>query len=413
MIVPSPNLALRRARERLPSSRLPGCPLSRDELASQINAWLSEQTGKRFALDERAIGRWERGTVTMPSPHYRAALRAVLKVDSDVDLGFADRHPSISTTSPSPGERTEPLSVEVIRAMATKVHVADRRHGGGRLYQEVLDYLRQQVAPALFTPGAGAGLYAASASLTEIAGWMAHDSGRDVDARTHFDGAYRFAVAAGSSVLAANMCASMAHLACQTGRPDDGLRIAEAGLVRAGRTGGIAAVVARLQAMKAIALAHHRDHRGCRDALRASERSLTGTNDHDDARWAAHFDEGSLAAETARALHHLADLCPAEHHARTVLALRTGDRIRAQALGRLTLAEILIDTGARDEAADHGHHVATTATDLFSARVRTRLGELAFTLGQAPCTPASQRFLEAVAILDRGTPTEASAPWPV
>ena len=66
-IVPSPNLALRRARERLPSSRLPGCPLSRDELASRVNAWLAEQTGKAFALDERAIGRWERGAVAMPS----------------------------------------------------------------------------------------------------------------------------------------------------------------------------------------------------------------------------------------------------------------------------------------------------------------------------------------------------------
>lgn len=146
---------------------------------------------------------------------------------------------------------------------------------------------------------------------------------------------------------------------------------------------------------------------GCPARLRA------GPNDHDDARWTAHFDEGSLAAETAQALHRLSDLGPAEQHARTVLVLRAGDRIRAQAFGRLTLAAILVDTGAHDEAADHGHHVAAAAAGLSSARVRARLGDLALTLEQTRRTVASRRFQDAVDTMNLGQPTGASTSWPV
>jgi hypothetical protein len=77
--VSTPNDALRRARESRPSSRLPGCPMSRDELATLVNAWLRRETGEIYALDERAIGKWERGKVKRPSAPYRAALRAVLR----------------------------------------------------------------------------------------------------------------------------------------------------------------------------------------------------------------------------------------------------------------------------------------------------------------------------------------------
>jgi len=150
------NDVLRHARERMPSSRLPGCPLSRDELAERINAWLLAATGETFALDERAVGRWERGRVARPSEHYRSALRAVLEVDDDRDLGF-DTSPGGAAPYDMGATEGGPPTVEAIRLMAGSVHVADRKLGGGRLYGTVLSYLQNEVAQALFAPGAGGG----------------------------------------------------------------------------------------------------------------------------------------------------------------------------------------------------------------------------------------------------------------
>lgn len=407
-----PNRALRAARERVTSGRLPGCSLSRDELACRVNSWLLRETGGRFALDERAIGRWERGDVALPSAHYRAALRAVLQVDRDAELGFGNPPPSGAPVGAGRASG-EPPTVEAIRAMATSVHVADRRLGGGHLYRSVMDYLQDDVARALFAPGSGARVYAAAASLTEIAGWMAHDSGRDVDARTHFHGAYRFSLAAGSVTLAANMCASMSHLAIQVGEQAEALRIADVGLDRASCLDGIARVTARLHAMRATALAHHGDRRGCLAALGRAERSLSGSDDDEHAQWSAHFDEGSFAAEAARALHQLADLDPAERHARIVLDLRCGDRVRARAFGRLTLAGILLDGDAPDEAAEMGRQVARIAPELSSARVRSQLGELALAVRVAAPTDTTTAFLTEVAALDRRRTEEATESWPM
>lgn len=386
--------------------------MSRAELAGRINAWLVAETGKQFGLDERAIGRWERGTVSVPSAHYRAALRAVLDAGSDAELGFgAAAHPAAPPDRLM--ETAGPPTVDAIRAMVTSVHVADRKLGGGRLYSSVVGYLQREVAQALFAPGSCARVYAAAASLTEIAGWMAHDSGRDVDARGHFDGAYRLALGAGSAALAANMCASMSHLATQLDQHRDALRIAEVGLGRASTVGGIARVTARLHAMRAIALAHHGDRRGCLDALGRAELALDGSDDHEHASWSAHFDEGSLAAESANALHAIKDLVPAERQARSVLELRSGDRVRARAFGRLSLARILIDAHEPDEAADIGRGVAIVASGLSSARVRAHLGELALSVRCAPSSAASTTFLDRVAALDQGRTPEATPPWPV
>jgi hypothetical protein len=277
----------------------------------------------------------------------------------------------------------------------------------------VLAYLREQVAQALFAPHTGTDVYAAAASLTEIAGWMAHDSGRDVDARMHFEGAYRMSLAAGSAALAANMCASMAHLARQSGQIRDGLHLADVGLGHARKTGGIAMVEARLHAMRGQALAASGDSRGCIDELARAEGALPGDNANEHVMWAAFFDEASLAAETATALHLLGDLIGAERNAHQVIGLRQGDRVRARAFGYLNLASILLDSGRIEEAAALGREVSAVAPTLSSARVRARLGELAIAIRVRPATAGTRAFLSDLAALEVGRSSEVTSVWPV
>ncbi len=82
------NRALRAARERMPSRTAPGEYMTRAELADAVNRYLWESTGRRFDLDDHLIGKWERGVVRYPIREYRAALRAVLDVATDTELGF-------------------------------------------------------------------------------------------------------------------------------------------------------------------------------------------------------------------------------------------------------------------------------------------------------------------------------------
>lgn len=66
---------------------------------------------------------------------------------------------------------------------------ADLQVGGGHLYASVVKYLKHNLAPRLFGVSAQAStsiLFSAASGLSEMAGWMAHDAGRDGAARFHF-----------------------------------------------------------------------------------------------------------------------------------------------------------------------------------------------------------------------------------
>jgi hypothetical protein len=165
--------------------------------------------------------------------------------------------------------------------------------------------------------------------------------------------------------------------------------------------------------MRAKALAARGDGDDCRDALARAERALGGNDDNEHASWSAHFDEGSLAAESATALHRLGDLSGAERHAQLVLDLRRGDRVRAMAFGRLTLAGILLDASRIDEAAALGSMVSAVTPNLSSARVRARLGELALAIRARPRSTATTTFLTDMEAVDSGRVAEVINPWPV
>jgi hypothetical protein len=243
--------------------------------------------------------------------------------------------------------------VTAIRAMSDAFRTADRRLGGGVLFGSVTRYLNAEVAPLLLTStnqGRDAELFTAAASLTEAAGWMAHDGGRDSLARLHFTRAFKLASVAESSALMANVCASMSHLASQLGEVHEAVRLADKGLQHA--TGKLvsAQLVARLHAMRALAFASQQEPRASIAALARAEDALAAGGGRDMA-WVSHFDEGSLASEAAMCLRRLGDADQAEVHARRAIELRGGDRVRSRTFAQITLARILAGTERVDEAA--------------------------------------------------------------
>jgi hypothetical protein len=86
--MPTPNILLREARQRTPSPIDPTQSMSRADLAEAVCAWLWGDRGIQVALDAHYIAKLERGSVRRTGRLYRDALRAVLDVATDQELGM-------------------------------------------------------------------------------------------------------------------------------------------------------------------------------------------------------------------------------------------------------------------------------------------------------------------------------------
>ena len=109
---------------------------------------------------------------------------------------------------------------------------ADLQAGGGHIYASVIRYLQADMAPRLFGTDDGASdpaLFTAAAALTEMVGWMAHDSGRDTAARRHFGRALALVQVGGDQQLSAHVLGSMSHLASHLGQADEAIALARQG----------------------------------------------------------------------------------------------------------------------------------------------------------------------------------------
>src|SRR3712207_6761979 len=83
-----PNALLRQARIRRLSPSGSGRPMSRQELAEAVNAYLWATYRVVDRLDATDIGKLERGEHRWPRARRREAFRAVLGAASDTELGF-------------------------------------------------------------------------------------------------------------------------------------------------------------------------------------------------------------------------------------------------------------------------------------------------------------------------------------
>ncbi|WP_435220648.1 helix-turn-helix domain-containing protein [Streptomyces sp. Tue6028] len=252
---------------------------------------------------------------------------------------------------------------------------ADRQAGGGRWYGAVVRHLSDRVAPRLVDVGSGPQVFAAAAALTEMAGWMAHDSGHDDRAAQHFARALPLARTSGDLSLAAHVAASSSHLALQTGDAARAAGWARTGLDLAAQGPRIPALTARLNTMQARALAAAAQHTPATRALDAARRDLEGAAAADHP-WLSPFDAAALASESALTLRDLQHYDQALTHAEQAVALRETVRARSLALSRITLVDIHLRRGDLDSAVSAGHDLLSTSPTLGSVRVVQHLDEL-------------------------------------
>ncbi|TDO55571.1 helix-turn-helix protein [Kribbella sp. VKM Ac-2571] len=359
---------------------------------------------QRIGVSERMVSRWEAGgTNIRPRPINQEGLDTLLAAASEDERSrFAARLETFSSPGPrseSEAIRTGPtpppsadlrLQQHATTAVSPKrtdgpdvlamqaFRSADRQVGGGHLYAAVVKYLHPQVGPRLFGGDVveDPAVFTAAAGLTEMAGWMAHDAGRDDRAYSHFLRAFHLSKAGQDRQLGVHVLASLSHLAHHRVDPHGAIRFAQAGEAALAEGPRNPELAARLLAMRARGRAALGDDQETRGLLGQAEAALGGPQAETPSDWVSHFDRGSLASEAARCMQQLGKPAEAQKHAQLILKLRPSNRTRSHAFGQLFLITSLIEQGEAEEACRVTRDIIESTQSLGSQLVVQRLREI-------------------------------------
>ncbi|GAA2471525.1 hypothetical protein [Winogradskya humida] len=409
-----PNALFRNARVRLYGTQ--------ESLAEAVNALLPEAN----FVTANEIGKIERGIVTFPRPARRAAFRRALQAATESEIGFFDSRraavdrPHVLDDQPEEhganvlsedsgawtvdwlSETENEVDLKDSEIFLSAMHsfrAADKKVGGSFLYDTVLRYLRTEVAPKVRNadPDRDSDIFLAAATMTEMAGWMAHDAGRDEVALRHFARSLDLAKVSKDVQLGVHIYGSISHLANHLGRIPDAIRYAQQGHALLFRVPRQPDLEARLFSVQARSYAALGDKNECVRLIEDADNALRAAPEADPSPWTGPFDIGSLAGEAARCFRILGDVTRAQKHAETVVALRQESQARSRAFGQLILIAILIRRGYPEEACEVAEQVLEATEHLSSNLVTQQLRELRVNLDPYK---ASKKVADLVALLD-------------
>ncbi|MBW4717220.1 hypothetical protein [Saccharothrix obliqua] len=284
------------------------------------------------------------------------------------DWLIAEPDPSVAGAGP-PG--TGAADVAVVRATITSFAGLDHRFGSGRLRPVVVHYL-DSVVHSLLTgcsaESTGRQLFGAAARLTELAGYMAVDTGQPGLAQRYYIQALRLSQATGDRGMGAYvLAAGMSRVALRLGSPHEAVQLA-----RVAQEGvrGPGAPTARVACHVAEARAHALlgDARACEKAAGQAAESLARGDSGEVPEWGAGVDRAHLAEELARCSR---DLDRPEDAARWAWEALRGcppDRARRRALRLLLLASARLRLGEVEESRDTAAQAVELLGELRSAQ---------------------------------------------
>ncbi|MCT2592662.1 transcriptional regulator [Streptomyces sp. N2-109] len=267
------------------------------------------------------------------------------------------------------GGRVGTADVAAVQSMTDALSQLDHRHGSGHVRPVVVHYLNSVVSGLLagsYREDVGRALFGAVARLTELAGYMAVDTGQPGLAQRYYIQALRMAQAAGDRAYGGYvLAASMSHLAASLGSPRE---IAQ--LARAAQEGARGQVTPRAQSMFLAAEARGHalmgDSRFCHavagQALKALEAAEAQADSGDDPVWIAHFDRAYLADELAHCHRDLGQSQGTIERARESLAGHSEGRARRRAIGLFLLA----DGQLRQREVEHACHTGAKAAEVLA-----------------------------------------------
>ncbi|SCF97602.1 transcriptional regulator [Streptomyces sp. Ncost-T10-10d] len=431
-----PNLAFRRLRG----------PRSAGEFAAAVRR-SAREIGEQVACDARYIGRVESGEIRCPNYAYERVFLHMFPGATLADLGFSPREsvrgrgarttaetpppPTLHSdtdeesdvlrrvfmtsattamaaaplglgldgTSAAPPDRHRVGEAEVsaVEKAVRQIRLLDDRHGGDGLYRRASQPLR--AAYALLDSGAATRrstadrLHAGAGELAISVGWLAHDSGRFEDARSHYAEALATARVAGDEALEAHAFCNASFLARDTGRPRESVRAAEAGQ-RAAQPLGSPRLLALLALREAGGRAGLGDRTGCERAIGRAHTAFDRGPSDADPEWMTFFREAELEMLEAQCWSALGEWSRAARHALRATRLQNPHFTRNLALYRAELTWDLARAGRAAEAATAGHRVLDLLDRVRSSRIRAMLAGAAGVLAPQRGAVEVREFLE-------------------
>jgi tetratricopeptide (TPR) repeat protein len=256
-----------------------------------------------------------------------------------------------------------------------RIRLLDDRHGADGLYRRAAAPLR--AAYALLDAGAtrqstADRLHSGAGELAISVGWLAHDSGRFDDARSHYAEALATARTTGDPALEAHAFCNTAFLARDAGRPREAVRAAQAAQ-RVGRELGSARLMSLLALREAGGWSGLADRTGCAQALTRAQALFERGASENDPEWMSFYNEAELEGLEAQCWSTLGDWDRAARHAGRAARLQDPHFTRNTALYTAELADDLARGGRPDEAAAAGMRVLDLLDQVQSSRIQTML----------------------------------------
>ncbi|MYX99332.1 hypothetical protein GT045_32150 [Streptomyces sp. SID486] len=274
-----------------------------------------------------------------------------------------------------PPRRAGTPEAAALEEAVRRIRLLDDRHGADGLYRRAAAPLR--AAYALLDAGAtrqttADRLHSGAGELAISVGWLAHDSGRFDDARSHYAEALATARVTGDAGLEAHAFCNTAFLARDAGRPREAVRAAQAAQ-RAALPLGSDRLMSLLAMREAGGWAGLADRTGCEQALvRAQTLFARGRSDADP-EWMSFYGEAELEGLEAQCWSTLGDWRRASRHARRAARLQDPHFTRNIALYTAELADDLAREGRPDEAAEAGLRVLSLLDQVQSSRIQGML----------------------------------------
>ncbi|MGW1540426.1 hypothetical protein ACWCPM_09295 [Streptomyces sp. NPDC002309] len=304
-----------------------------------------------------------------------------------------------------PARRAGASEAGALEEAVRRIRLLDDRHGADGLYRRAAAPLR--AAYALLDAGAtrqatADRLHSGAGELAISVGWLAHDSGRFDDARSHYAEALATARMTGDPALEAHAFCNTAFLARDAGRPREAVRAAQAAQ-RIARPLGSARLMSLLALREAGGWAGLADPTGCAQALTRAHAFYDRGSSDADPEWMTFYGEAELEALEAQCWSTLGDWTRAARHARRATRLQDPHFTRNIALYTAELADDLARGGRPDEAAGAGMRVLDLLDEVQSSRIQVMLAGTARVLLPHRRASGVSEFLE----------RHASAPRPV
>ncbi|MFM9370303.1 hypothetical protein [Streptomyces sp. Da 82-17] len=303
-----------------------------------------------------------------------------------------------STEADAAPRRVGETEADAVEEAVRRIRLLDDRHGADGLYRRAAVPLRN--AFALLDAGTARRstsdrLHSGAGELAISVGWLAHDSGRFDDARSHYAEALATARMAGDASLEAHAFCNMSFLARDAGRPREAVRAAQAAQ-RSARERGSARLLSLLALREAGAYALLGDRSACEQAL-ARAQALFGRGGTDaDPEWMSFYNEAELEGLEAQCWSALGQWGRAARHAQRaahVARTRTPHFTRNIALYTAEAADDLARSGRPEEAADAGSRVLDLLDEVQSSRIQSILTTTARVLLPHRRTPVVAEFL--------------------